>query len=153
MTAELQALELNNTWSLVPLPPNKRVVGYKWVFKIKCRSDGSVERYNARLVAKGYFQQEGLDYTETFSSVAKMVTIKTFLTLAAMERWTLHQLDVNNAFLHGELHEEVYICLPPGLPNKGELVCKLNKSLYGLKEAPRQWYSKFPTTLLQHGFL
>ena len=153
MAAEIQALELNSTWSLVPLPPNKRAVGCKWVFKIKYKSDGSVERYKARLVAKGYTQQEGLDYTETFSPVAKMVTVKLFLSLAAVQGWTLHQLDVNNAFLHGDLHEEVYLCLPPGLPNKGELVCKLNKSLYGLKQASRQWYSKFSTTLLQHGFL
>ncbi|XP_075645486.1 uncharacterized protein LOC142616544 [Castanea sativa] len=96
MTTKIQTLELNNTWSLVPLPPNKRVFGCKWVFKIKYKSNGSVERYKARLVAKG---------------------------------WTLHQLDVNNAFLHGDLHEEVYMCLPPGLPSKEELVCKLNKSL------------------------
>ena len=153
MAAEIQALELNNTWSLVPLPPHKRAVGCKWVFKIKYKSDGSVERYKARLVAKGYTQQEGLDYTETFSPAAKMVTVKLFLSLAAVQGWTLHQLDVNNAFLHGDLHEEVYLCLPPSLPNKGELVCKLNKSLYGLKQASRQWYSKFSTTLLQHGFL
>ena len=153
MAAEIQALELNNTWSLVPLPPNKRAVSCKWVFKIKYKSNGSVERYKARLVAKGYTQQEGLDYTETFSPAAKMVTVKLFLSLATVQGWTLHQLDVNNAFLHGDLHEEVYLCLPPSLPSKGELVCKLNKSLYGLKQALRQWYSKFSTTLLQHGFL
>ena len=94
MTAELQALELNNTWSLVPLPPNKRAVGCKWVFKIKCKSDGSVERYRVKLVAKSYTQQEGLDYIETFSPITKMVTVKLFLSLATVQGWTLHQLDV-----------------------------------------------------------
>ena len=153
MATELQALELNNTWSLVTLPPNKQAIGCKQVFKIKYRSDGNVERYKARLVAKGYTKKEGLDYIETFSLVAKMVTIKLFLALAAVHGQTLHKLDVNNAFLHGDLHEEMYLSLHPSLHSKGELVCKLNKSLYGLKQASRQWYLKFLTTLLQHGFL
>lgn len=132
MATEIQALELNNTWYVVPLPSNKQAVGCKWVFKIKYKSDGTMERYKSRLVAKGYTQQEGLDYTETFSPVAKMVAVKLFLALVAVQGWTLQQLDVNNAFLHGDLHEEVYMSIPSGLHSKGELVCKLNKSFYGL---------------------
>ncbi|GKV36736.1 hypothetical protein SLEP1_g44835 [Rubroshorea leprosula] len=142
MQVELTALEDTNTWSLVTLPPDKRPIGCKWVFKIKSKSDGSIERYKARLVAKGFNQVEGVDYHDTFASVAKLVTVHVLLAIVAVKQWSLHQLDVQNAFLHGDLYEEVYMTLPLGHPRKGEkdLVCKLHKSLYGLKQASRMWF-------------
>jgi hypothetical protein len=153
MQAEIKALEDNNTWTLEPLPPDKVLIGYKWVYKVKHNSDGSIERYKARLVAKGFTQFEGLNYFETFSPMAKLTTVPCLLALAAINNWHLHQLDVNNAFLNGDLDKEVFMKPPIGFISKGDnQVCKLNKSLYGLKQASQQWFSKFSSTLLLHGF-
>lgn len=153
MSLEIKALKQNRTWSLVPLPPHKKPIGCKWVYKIKLHPDGSVERYKAHLVAKGYSQIEGVDYRETFALVAKLTTVRVLLSLAALRGWHLHQLDVNNAFLNGDLTEEVYMQLPPGFGRKGEQrVCKLHKSLYGLKQASRQWFIKLSHTLKAAGF-
>ena len=108
MSNEIKALEVNHTWSLQPLPPGKKAIGCKWVYKVKYKADGTVELFKARMVAKGYTQKEGLDYIETYSLVAKLVSVKCLLAVATVKGWSLSQLDVNNAFLHGDLHEEVF---------------------------------------------
>jgi len=114
MQDELQALVANNTWQLTPLPLGKKTIGCKWVYKIKYHSDGTVEGHKARLVAKGFTQLEGLDFLDTFAPVAKFTTLCLLLVVATTKNWILIQLDVNNAFLHGHLHEEVYMTPPPG---------------------------------------
>ncbi|KAJ9546310.1 hypothetical protein OSB04_018853 [Centaurea solstitialis] len=153
MNEEMEALYRNGTWELTELPMNRKPIGCKWVFKIKYKSNGEIERYKARLVAKGYSQREGLDYEETFSPVVKMVTVRCFISLVVQNNWSLYQLDVNNAFLYGDLSEEVYMTLPEGYFSKDDTrVCKLIKSLYGLKQAPRQWYEKLSKCLFEFGF-
>uniref|UniRef100_A0A803PM20 Reverse transcriptase Ty1/copia-type domain-containing protein n=1 Tax=Cannabis sativa TaxID=3483 RepID=A0A803PM20_CANSA len=114
MDKKIAALESNGTWNIVSLPASAHAIGCKWVYKIKYNADGSVERFKARLLAKGFSQQEGVDYNETFSLVTKLVSVKLILALAAIQGWFLHQLDVNNVFLHGYLHEEVFMTIPPG---------------------------------------
>ena len=158
MASELEALKLNHTWDLVSLPHGKLAIGCRWVYKVKLKASGEVERIKARLVAKGYNQQEGLDYHETFSPVVKIATVRIVLSLAAQHNWHIHQLDVYNAFLQGDLDDEVYMQLPQGLSRQGEcgggnIVCRLVKSLYGLKQASRQWNMKLSEALIQSGFI
>ncbi|CAN6713480.1 unnamed protein product [Malus baccata var. baccata] len=138
MRDELQALHENKTWSVIKLPTGKKAVGSRWVYKTKFNSDGTIERHKARLVARGFTQTYGLDYKETFAPVAKMNNVRVLLSVAMNQSWPLYQMDVNNAFLHGELEEEVYMKLPPGHPQSSDLdmVCKLHKSIYGLKQSP-----------------
>ncbi|KAK2380773.1 putative mitochondrial protein [Trifolium repens] len=155
MIDEMIALESNQTWELVPLPPGKSVVGCRWVFNVKVGPDGQIDRLKARLVAKGYTQVYGQDYSDTFSPVAKMTSVRLFLAMAAMKRWPLFQLDIKNAFLHGDLEEEIYMEQPPGfVAQRGRsLVCKLQKSLYGLKQSPRAWFGRFSKVLQQFGMI
>uniref|UniRef100_A0A2N9HQ74 Integrase catalytic domain-containing protein n=1 Tax=Fagus sylvatica TaxID=28930 RepID=A0A2N9HQ74_FAGSY len=154
MTEEFQALHKQGTWTLVPPPPSKNIVGCKWVYKLKYHSDGTLARHKARLVAKGFHQQHGVDFDETFSPVVKAPTVRLILSLAVSLGWSLRQLDVKNAFLHGSLKEEVYMTQPQGFidPQHPSHVCKLLKSIYGLKQAPRAWFESFTSQLLHLGF-
>ncbi|KAL9434213.1 hypothetical protein AB3S75_015674 [Citrus x aurantiifolia] len=153
MLEEMRALEKNATWEKVDLPDGKTTVGCKWVFTVKYNSDGSLERYKARLVAKGFTQTYGVDYSETFSPVAKLNTVRVLLSIAANLDWPLNQLDVKNAFLNGDLEEEVYMEPPPGFNEKfGSKVCKLKRSLYGLKQSPRAWFERFTNFVKSQGY-
>ncbi|KAL4323895.1 hypothetical protein GQ457_11G003570 [Hibiscus cannabinus] len=155
MQDELRAMDSLKTWSVVSLPDGKKAIDCKWVYRIKRKADGSIDRYKARLVAKGFTQVEGVDYTYTFSPVAKMTSFKLLLALAAVNDWRMLQLDVNNAFLNGMLDEKVYMKLPLGYMTEvsgDNLVCKLHKSIYGLKQASRQWFHAFSQVVLRFGF-
>ncbi|XP_070677804.1 uncharacterized protein [Malus domestica] len=154
-TSSQHAATHTSSEELVPPQPSQNLIGCKWVFRIKRHSDGSIDRYKARLVAKGFHQRSSVDFLDTFSPVVKPITIRIVLHLALTHGWPLRQLDVNNAFLHGSLSEDVYMVQPPGF---GEStvpthVCKLRKALYGLKQAPRSWYKELSTFLLNQGFV
>jgi hypothetical protein len=154
MQAEFSALQENDTWELVPRPHDRPVIRCMWLFRHKFKSDGSLERYKARLVVNGKSQTVGIDCEDTFSPVVKPATIRTVLSIAVSRSWPIHQLDVKNAFLHGHLNETVFMHQPPGFVDRRcpNFVCKLKKSLYGLKQAPRAWYTRFATHLLSQGF-
>lgn len=128
MHKELQALEKTHTWDLVDPPSNKTLVECKWVYKIKILSDGSIEHYKARLVAKGFTQEYDIDYEETFAHVARITSVRTLLAISATRKWRLTQMDVKNAFLNGELEEEVYMHPPPGCTCHENKVCRLRDS-------------------------
>lgn len=139
------------------MPPNssQNVVGCKWVFRIKWNPDGSISRYKAHLVAKDFHQHPSVDYHDTFSPVVKPTTIHLILNLALSQGWSIQQLDVNNAFLHGTLTEEVYMQQPPRFSNATHphYVCKLHKAIYCLKKALQAWYNELKGFLISYGFL
>jgi len=152
MNKEYDALMKNRTWHLVPAPKHKNVIRCKWVYKVKRKADGSMDRYKAQLVAKGYKQQYVIDYEDTFNPVVKAAKVRLVLVVAVSKGWSLRQLDVQNAFLHGVLEEEVYMRQPPGYEDKRcpNFVCKLDKALYGL--TPRAWYARLCGKLIHLGF-
>lgn len=154
MAAEFKALIKNNTWNLVPFQDQKNIIDSKWVFKTKYKADGTIERRKARLVAKGFQQTPGLDYYETFSPVIKASTVRVILSIAVHYNWEIRQMDINNAFLNGELKETVFMRQPEGFVDatRPQHVCKLTKAIYGLKQAPRSWYDKLKNALLKWGF-
>ena len=135
------------------LSPGKSVGGCKWIYKIKTRSDGSIECYKTRLVAKGLTQEYGIDYEETFAPVARISSVRALLAIAAARKWDLFQMDVKNAFLNGDLSEEVYIQPPPGLFVDSNKVCHLQRALYGLKQTPQAWFAKFSSTISCLGYM
>jgi len=137
MQIKLQALEENHTWDIVPCPHTVKPIGSKWVFSVKLCSDGSLDRHKAHFIALGNKHEYRVDYEETFAPVAKMTTVRTILAIAASQSWQLHQMDVKNAFLHGDLREAIYMKLPSGMTTSSPHdVCKLKRSLYRLKQAP-----------------
>jgi hypothetical protein len=155
MQSEFDALKANDTWTLVPRPPGVNIITGKWVYRHKFLSDGTLDRYKARWVLRGFTQRPGIDYDETFSPVVKPATVRVVLTLALSRSWPMHQLDVKNAFLHGQLTETVYCAQPSGFldSSRPDYVCRLNRSLYGLKQAPRALRTRFASFLTSIGFV
>ena len=155
MDVEYAAFIQRETWTLVPRPIDANVVSCKWVYSLKYNPDGSIARYKARLVARGFSQAYGLDYHETFSPVARLSSIRVLFSIALDQSWPLHQLDVSNAFLYGDLDEQVFMEQPPGYVAQGESseVCLLKKAIYGLKQSPRAWFHKFSQLLFAYGFV
>ncbi|GKB74780.1 retrovirus-related pol polyprotein from transposon TNT 1-94, partial [Tanacetum coccineum] len=151
---EMDSILKNQTWELAELPMGVRPIGSKWVFKKKLNLDGSISAFKARLVAKGYRQKEGIDYFDTYAPVARISSIRTLIAISAVKGLYIHQMDVKTAFLNGYLNEEVYMEQPEGFVIQGQenKVCRLVKSLYRLKQAPKQWHERFDITVTSFGF-
>lgn len=151
---QMDAVERNRTWELADLLAGHHAITLKWVFKLKKDEAGAVIKHKARLVARGFVQQEGVDFDDAFVPVARMESVRLLLALAAQEGWRVHHMDVKSAFLNGDLKEEVYVRQPPGfvIPGKENKVLRLRKALYGLRQAPRAWNDKLDSTLKKVGF-
>jgi hypothetical protein len=155
MVEEMDALDKNEAWDIVELPAGRKSIRRKWLFKKNFNAQGKVEKYKARLVEKGYSQVEGIDFGEIFSLVAKLTSIRFLLSIVVAFDLEVEHMGVKTTFLHGDLEEEIYMKQPEGFVVKGkkEMVCKIKKSLYGLKQSPRMWYQKFDTYILGLGFV
>ena len=155
MEKEMDSLHANDVWNLVELPEDRKAVGSKWVFKLKVGADGSVERHKAQFVAQGFSQKFGSDYDETFCLVVRLESLRTVIALAVQNGLKIHQVDVTTAFLNEELLEEVNMKQPKGFIVKGQehLVCRLKRSIYGLKQSPRCWNYALDTKLKKMGFI
>lgn len=151
--SEISSIMQNHTWNLVDLPPGCKTLGSKWIFKRKMKTDGTIDKYKARLVIKGYKQKKGYDYFDTYSPVSRMTSIRMILAIVSLRNLEVHQMDVKTAFLNGDLEEEIYIDQPEGFESMDKRkVCKLVKSMYGLKQAPRDWHEKFDGIMKINGF-
>ena len=154
LEAEYNSLVKSETWELVIPPDDACIVGSKWVFKVKRKANGKVDRYKARLVAQGYSQTYGIDYEEVFSPVARYSSIRTLLTLTNAHDLEIHQMDVTTAFLNGSLEHDIYMKQPEGFvdPKYPNHVCKLKRSIYGLKQSARCWNQTLDVFLLKNGY-
>jgi hypothetical protein len=155
MEEELLIIQKNNTWTLVDRPEGRKVIRVKWIYRTKLNADNSINKHKARLVVKGYAQIFGVDYSDTFTLVARLDTIRLLLAISAQKGWKVFQLDVKSAFLNEVLQEEIYVEQPDGFVIQGakDKVYLLQKALYGLKQAPRAWYSRIDEHLLNLGFV
>jgi hypothetical protein len=155
MVEEMESLHKNETWDLVKLPSVRKHVSRKWVFKKKMNATGQVEKFKALLVVTGYSQVEGVDFGEVFSPITKLTSIRVLMSLASTFDLEIEKMDMKTTFLHGDLEDEIYMKQPEGFVVKGKkyLVCKIKRSLYGLKKSPRMWYQNFDTCILSLGFV
>lgn len=153
---EIDSMDKNNVWNLVELPPKATTVGCKWFsFKTKRDSKGKVKRHKARLVVKGFIQKEGIGYNQTFSPISKKDSLRIMMALVVHFDLELHQMDVRTTFINDDLEKEMYMKQPGGFVSKGQshLVCKINKSMYGLKQSSRQWYLEFNNVISSYDFI
>jgi hypothetical protein len=154
MLEEYSFIMKNDVWEVVPQPEGKSVIGSRWIYKIKHCVDGSVDKFKARFVAKGFSHKEGIDFSKTFAPVARYSSIRVMISIAVELGWQIHQTNVKIVFLNGVIEEEIYIEQPEGFEvhSRASHVCRLRKALYGLKQAPHVWYSKIDSYLLGMGF-